>query len=147
MSYSIDANLLLYASNSACAEHLAATQFIQGRATDPDLLFLTWPTLMAYLRISTHPSIFENPLSPDAAWANIHSLLDLPRVRLIGEDDHFSAAYHRTTKGMIVRGNLVPDAHFATILQQHGVHRLYTVDTDFLKFRFLEVVNPLEPVA
>lgn len=145
MSYSIDANLLLYASNTGCAEHLAAMHFIQGRATDPDLLLLTWPTLMAYLRIATHPSIFEYPLAPEAAWANIHRLLDLPRVRLITEDDHFSTAYHAATKGIVVRGNLVPDAHFATILHQHGVHRLYTADTDFLKFRFLEVVNPLEP--
>jgi predicted nucleic acid-binding protein len=43
-----------------------------------------------------------------------------------------------------VRGNLVPDAPLASILHQHGVKRLYSADTDFLKFRFLEVVNPIE---
>ena len=61
MSYSIDANLLLYASNSACREHAAARAFVMERATAPDLFCLTWPTIFAYLRISTHPSIFERP--------------------------------------------------------------------------------------
>jgi predicted nucleic acid-binding protein len=42
-----------------------------------------------------------------------------------------------------VRGNLVPDAHLATILRQHGVGTLYTSDRDFLKFGFLEVRDPL----
>lgn len=40
-------------------------------------------------------------------------------------------------------GNLVPDAHLASILRQHGVKRTYTADADFRKFDFWEVVNPL----
>lgn len=144
MSYSIDANLLLYASNSACREHAAAHAFVVERATDPDLFCLTWPTIFAYLRIATHPSIFERPLSPDAAWSNLRQLMNLPRVRLIGEQEDFLSHYDDATKGVVVRGNLVPDAHLAAILHQHEVKRLYSADTDFLKFRFLDVVNPLE---
>jgi hypothetical protein len=41
------------------------------------------------------------------------------------------------------RGNLVPDAHLAAILRQHGVKKLYTHDTDFLKFAFLDVRDPI----
>jgi predicted nucleic acid-binding protein len=44
---------------------------------------------------------------------------------------------------MTVAGHLVPDAHVATILCEHGVLRTYTADTDFWKFDFLEVINPL----
>jgi len=39
----------------------------------------------------------------------------------------------------------VPDAHLATILQQHGRRRLCTADMDFRKFDFLEVINSLHP--
>lgn len=98
---------------------------------------------MAYLRLSTHPAIFTNPLAPADAWRNIHSLLDLPRCRVISEEESFPADYATMTDGITVRGNLVPDAHLATILRQHGVTQIYTADMDFLKFRFLEVVNPL----
>lgn len=144
MSYSIDANILLYASDNSSPFCSRAKKFLASRADDSDLLCLTWPTLMAYLRITTHPAIFAAPLTPADAWQNIGSLLNLPRCRVITEEDSFPLDYAAVTQGIIVRGNLVPDAHVATILRQHGVSRIYTADTDFLKFRFLVVINPLE---
>jgi predicted nucleic acid-binding protein len=41
-----------------------------------------------------------------------------------------------------VRGNLVPDAHLAALLRQHGVSTLFTRDADFRKFGFLQVKDP-----
>ena len=143
MSYSIDANLLLYASNTTAPENRAALDFLSSRAGDPDLMCLTWPALMAYQRIATHPSIFEHPLDPATAWRNVRRLLSLPRARVIREDEGFAEDYERVAGDAGVRGNLVPDAHIATILRQHGVGTIYTADTDFRKFEFLEVVNPL----
>lgn len=143
MSYSIDANLLLYASDTSSPEHSVASRFLASRASDPDLLCLTWPTVMAYQRIATHPSLFSQPLDPSDAWKNIQSLLSLPRTRIITEEAGFAEDYLTVTDNVIARGNLVPDAHIATILRQHGVRRIYTADTDFRKFAFLEVINPL----
>jgi toxin-antitoxin system PIN domain toxin len=104
---------------------------------------MTWGSLLAYQRIATHPSIFASPLSTDEALSNIQSLLALPRARVIVEDAGFLDAYIDATRGLHARGNLVPDAHLATILRQHGVRLIYTADSDFRKFEFLEVVNPL----
>ena len=143
MSYSIDANLLLYASDASSPEYIPAREFLDARVTDPDLLCLTWATMMAYQRIATHPSIFSQPLDPMDAWKNIQSLLALPRTRIITEEPGFADDYVVATDGITTRGNLVPDAHIATILRQHGVRRIYTADTDFRKFAFLEVINPL----
>ena len=50
--------------------------------------------------------------------------------------------YRAVTGRFPVRGNLVPDAHLATLLRQHGVPRLYTIDRDFRKFDFLEIIDP-----
>ena len=147
MSYSLDANILLYASNTACPEHKAAVEFLRGRSTDPDLMCLTWPALMAYQRIATHPSIFANPLSPAAAWKNIEALLKMPRARVLSEEADFSLRYKEVTGELHVAGNLVPDAHIATLLLQHGVGRIYTADSDFRKFDFLKVVNPFKKRA
>ena len=41
-----------------------------------------------------------------------------------------------------VRGNLVPDAHLATVLFQHGVGTLYSNDRDFRKFESLDLRDP-----
>jgi len=43
---------------------------------------------------------------------------------------------------VITRGNLVPDAHIASLLRQHGIRELYTRDRDFRKFDFLRVYDP-----
>jgi uncharacterized protein len=64
VSYSIDVNLLLYASDQASPRHAAALQQPERRALDPDLLYVAWPPVMGYLRITTHPRIFSQPLSP-----------------------------------------------------------------------------------
>lgn len=97
---------------------------------------------MSYLRISTHPSIFSNPLPPDQALNNIESLLSLPHVRVLSEKKGFLSIYREVVSRFPVRGNLVPDAHLAALLRQHGVQRLYTNDGDFKKFDFLDIQDP-----
>lgn len=73
---------------------------------------------------------------------DIDSLLGLRRVRVLSEGEGFLEIYREVTAHFPVRGNLVPDAHLAALLRQHGVRRLYTVDRDFRKFDFLEVADP-----
>jgi toxin-antitoxin system PIN domain toxin len=144
MSYSIDTSILLYASDQESPQHVRAKEFLEARGEDPDLLFLSWVTLMGYQRIATHPSIFRNPLSAQQAWGNVRSLLALPRCRVITEQNGFDKEYERVSRTVGVKGNLVPDTHLAVILRQHGVSKIYTSDADFWKFGFLSVVNPLE---
>jgi toxin-antitoxin system PIN domain toxin len=141
MSYAIDLNVLLLASNAEAAEHEEARSFLEQCAARPEVLCLAWPTVMGYLRITTHPSIFSWPLSPREALANIQSLLSLPQTRTLGEEEGFLGVYE-TVADASVRGNLVPDAHLAAILLQHGVTTLYTRDADFRRFDFLELRKP-----
>ena len=98
---------------------------------------------MSYLRIATHPSIFDHPLTPSEAMANIETLLNLPHTRFLSEDEGFWDIYQELTREVPTRGNLVPDAHLAAILRQHGMKKLYTHDRDFLKFALLDVHDPL----
>jgi toxin-antitoxin system PIN domain toxin len=142
VSYSVDVNVLLYASDASSPRQSKALRFLQQRASDPDLFCVAWSTLMAYLRISTHPRIFAHPLAPTEALHNVESMLGLPRVRVLSEREGFLETYRAVAGRFPVRGNLVPDAHLAAVLRQHGVSRLYTVDRDFRKFDFLEVIDP-----
>ena len=142
MSYSIDVNLLLYASDRSSDRHEPARRFVESCAAGPEILCLAWPTLMSYLRIATHPRVFAAPLSPDEAIGNVAALLELPHVRAVSELDGFLDAYRRVAGDMAVRGNLVPDAHLAAILFQHGVRTLYTNDRDFRKFESIDLRDP-----
>jgi toxin-antitoxin system PIN domain toxin len=142
VSYSLDVNVLLYASDRANDRHERARRFVESCAAGPEILCLTWPTLMSYLRIATHPRIFSQPLSPAEALGNISALIGLPHVRALSELDGFLDAYKHVTGELHVRGNLVPDAHVVAILWQHGIRTLYTNDRDFRKFESLDVRDP-----
>lgn len=142
MSYSLDVNVLLYASDRLSDRHDRARLFLESCVAGPEILCLAWPTLMSYLRIATHPRIFSAPLSPGQALGNISALVGLPHVRTISEIDGFLDAYKHVAGETPIRGNLVPDAHIAAILFQHGIKTLYTNDRDFRKFQSLDVRDP-----
>jgi uncharacterized protein len=142
VSYSIDVNVLLYASDRSSERYARARRFVESCAAGPEILCLAWPTLMSYLRIATHPRIFTAPLSPDEALGNVCALLDRPHVRPVAELNGFVDAYKHVVGEMPVRGNLVPDAHVAAILFQHGVRILYSNDRDFRKFQSLDLRDP-----
>ncbi len=142
MSFSIDVNVLLYASDTASPLSGQASAFLYDCAASDDLLYVAWPTIMGYLRIATHPAIFSAPLTPDEARGNIESLLALPHVRTLGEDEEYWDTYTALSRTLPLRGNAVPDAHLAALLRTHGVRTLYTSDADFRRFPFLRVIDP-----
>jgi toxin-antitoxin system PIN domain toxin len=143
MSFGIDVNILLYASDESSAKHAKARGFLEQCATGDEVFCLAWLTLMSYLRMATHPAIFAKPLAHAEAVRNVEALMSLPHCRVVGEESGYWDAYRRVTADVPTRGNLVPDAHLAALLKQHGVKTLYTHDKDFRKFSFLQVRDPL----
>lgn len=142
MSAAVDANVLLYASDAGSDRHERAVALLERFAAGPDLLYLFWPVVMAYLRIGTHPSIFDQPLEPAVARRNIAGLLRRPNVRSPGEQEGFWSAFERVVEGDVVRGNLVSDAHLVALMRQHGVRTMWTADRDFSRFEGVDAQNP-----
>ncbi len=143
MSFAVDVNLLLYATDASSPEHPRAQGFLQRSLAGPELMCLGWPTLMGYLRMATHPRIFAKPLTHAAAAGNVQAMLALPHVRALAEGEHFWRHYRLLSDAVHTRANLVPDVHLAALLREHGVTTLYTHDKDFRKFDFLDVRDPL----
>ncbi|MBN2497135.1 MAG: PIN domain-containing protein [Deltaproteobacteria bacterium] len=139
MSFAIDANILLHAANASCQENARAVRFLEQCARRGELMCLAWPTVMAFLRISTHPGIFPRPLSWKQASGYIDSLLALPHARVLTEQEGFWSLFHELADVLRPRGNLLPDVHLAAMLKQNGVLTLYTHDRDFRRFDFLEI--------
>ena len=63
----LDANLLLYARNSADPRHERAAAVVQETLNGPRRVGLPWQSLTAFLRIATHPRVFPCPLTAAAA--------------------------------------------------------------------------------
>ena len=142
MSATLDANVLLYASDETSRFHARAIGFVESVARGTGLLYLFWPTVMAYLRIATHSSIFATPLAMSDALANVDGLLRLPQVRTVGEQEGFWPTWREVTSDAAVAGNLVPDAHLVTLMRENGVRTLWTNDRDFRRFDGIDVRDP-----
>ncbi|OLD25624.1 MAG: hypothetical protein AUJ02_04655 [Chloroflexi bacterium 13_1_40CM_3_65_12] len=144
MSATVDANILVYASNEAEPVHRQAIELVQQLGTGPDLLYLFWPALLGYVRIVTHPAILPKPLSPREAASNAGALISRPHVRTPGEAEGFWELYRLTSRDQ-ARGNDVPDAHLVTLMRQHGVRRIYSRDSGLRRYADIEVVDPFTP--
>jgi uncharacterized protein len=144
VSFAIDVNVLLFASDASRPEHEKSAAFLDRCVTSREVFCLAWPTLMGYLRMATHAALFERPLTPEQAARNVEALIGLPHARVLAEEEGFWPVYREVAASVPARGNLVPDVHLAAMLRQHGVRTLYTHDRDFRKFDFLDVRDPLD---
>jgi len=142
MTATLDANILVYASNEAQPVHSQAKSLVEKLANGPELVYLFWPTIMGYLRIVTHPAILPQPCTVGQASANIAMLLSQPHVRTQSEGEGFWDLFLGSLAGDQVRGNGIPDAHLVTLMRQHGVRTIYTRDRDFRRFPDIEVRDP-----
>lgn len=144
MSYTVDANVLLYASDESSPVHQRARAAVQQLAQGPEIAYLFWPTVMAYLRIATHPAVFAHPMSIVEAVGNVEQLLARPHVRTTGETEAFWRSFRDVAGDALPSGNLVPDAHLVTLMLDNDVRTIWTRDRDFRRFPRIEVRDPFE---
>jgi toxin-antitoxin system PIN domain toxin len=142
VSLTLDANILLYASDRDSPYRERANEELERWAGGPEPLYLFWPVLMAYLRISTHPGVFSRPLAFSDAAANIERLLGRRHIRTPGEDDGFWRTFSEAASESSIRGDLVPDTHVVALMRQHGVRTIVTRDRDFRRFDGVKVRDP-----
>jgi uncharacterized protein len=140
----IDANLLLYAYDPRAAEHDASRTWFEATMSGVELVRFAWLTLWAFLRISTNPRVFEQPLSVAEAETIVSSWLTQSVAGILEpQERHWGILKQLLRSGQTV-GPLVMDAVLAAIAIEHGA-ALYTTDRDFARFQGLTWINPLQP--
>jgi toxin-antitoxin system PIN domain toxin len=138
----IDANLLIYAYDASSEFHGDARRWLEKRFSDPAPVRLSWSTIHAFLRLTTHPAVFTTTLTMSDASQIVDSWLALPSLGVLEPGNAYWAIFRRLLLEAQVRGALVMDAHLAALAIEHGA-TLYTTDRDFARFEGLRVVNPL----
>jgi hypothetical protein len=109
---------------------------------------MTWGIIYEFLRITTHPRVFRSPWSAGKAWAFVGVVLDAPALALlIPTERHARVAAEVIAEVPHLAGNLMHDLTTAVLMREHGVRRIYTRDTDFHRFPFLEPLDPTTPSA
>jgi toxin-antitoxin system PIN domain toxin len=139
----VDTNVLVYAANASSPFHPACRQALEGWRRGPGAWYATWAILYEFLRVTTHPRVLSPAWSAGQAWSFVESLLASPGFGVL-----VATARHAAVVAEVLRdlphlsGNLVHDAHTAVLMREHGIRRVYTRDTDFHRFPWVEVVDP-----
>lgn len=137
-----DANLLLYAYHPRAAQHEASRGWLEGALSGSELVRFPWLTLWAFLRISTNPRVFEQPLSAAEAGAAVSSWLERPNAGILEPGERHWEILRRLLEEAQVAGPLVTDAALAALVIEHGA-TLHTTDRDFSRFPGLKWKNPV----
>jgi len=138
----VDANLLLYAYHLRSPVHERARAWLESTLSGPTPVRLAWTTILAFLRITTSPRIFERPLSMNEAEAAVSGWLVLPLVAILEPGERYWGILRELLRTEQVSGALVMDAALAALAIEHGA-TLCTTDRDFSRFRGLRIEDPL----
>jgi toxin-antitoxin system PIN domain toxin len=138
----VDANLLVYASMSAFAQHPRARAWLDSRLNGRARVGLPWPSLLAFMRIATNPRLFRPPRAMAEAWTQVNSWLERDVAWVPTPTDRHADILAELLAAPGVQGNLVHDAHLAALAIEHGLE-LCSTDGDFARFANLRWSNPL----
>lgn len=137
----VDANVLLYARDASSPFHERARNWLTEQLNGPVRVGLPWASLLAFVRIGTHPRAFEQPLTPSQAWDQVEAWLAAPAAWV----PETTPAHAQVLGGLIrryeLRGNLITDAHLAALAVEHGL-TMCSADTDFARFSELRWIDP-----
>ncbi len=128
-----DANVLLYAVNTASNEHAASIRALRQGFESPQGVALAWTALLAFLRLSTRRGIFPRPLSVEDAMRVVESWLAQPRALVVNPGARHAGILGRLLMSAGSGGNLTTDAHLAAVAVEHGA-AIVTYDRDFARF-------------
>jgi toxin-antitoxin system PIN domain toxin len=139
----LDANILLYAYDSASPHHRGARAWIERVFSSSSPIGLPWQTISAFLRIMTHPKVPGARFSIAETVQIVDGWLEQPNIRPLGPgEDHWVSFRQAIIEGQAL-GPLITDAQLAALTIAHG-GVLHTTDRDFSRFPGLRWKNPLE---
>jgi toxin-antitoxin system PIN domain toxin len=140
----VDTNILVYAADADSQFHDACHGWLEQQRVRPDAWYTTWPIIYEFLRVTTHPRVMRRPWSVTAAWDFIATLLVSPGLGVLNPTQrHADVAAEVLAELPHLAGNLLHDAHTAILMREHGIRRICTRDSDFNRFPFLEVIDPV----
>jgi toxin-antitoxin system PIN domain toxin len=140
----VDTNVLVEAAREEMPHHGKALALVRKLATGAEPWALPWPCVYEFLRVVTHPRVFDPPTAVGVAAGNVATLTSSPSVVMLGEGPRHADWMQRVVRESRATGNHVFDAHIAALLREHGVDEILTRDADFHRFKGLRVTDPYE---
>ncbi len=138
----VDVNLLLYAVNQDLPQHARSRAWLEDVLSGNDSVGLPWVVILAFLRLTTNPRIFERPLSVERALAYVEEWLAQPMLTMVTPGKSHWTILRNLLLESGTGGNLTTDAHIAALAIEYG-YTICSTDNDFKRFPGVRHMNPL----
>jgi len=137
-----DANLAIYAYDRTAALHAPAKAWWEQTLSGHTPVGIPWVVVLAFVRLMTHPTLSENPMSVSRAGSTVNAWLELDTVELLSPTSRTFSLMLGLLEHAGAGGNLTTDAMIAALAAEHG-GVVYSNDRDFDRFPDTVWRNPL----
>jgi toxin-antitoxin system PIN domain toxin len=137
-----DVNLLLYAVDAEAPRHQQARRWLEKILSGTEEVGFAWAVVLGFVRISTNPSVFEEPLHAARAFGYVEEWLARSVALTLSPGSGHIVLMRDLLERLGIAGNLTSDAHLAALAIEHGAE-LCSSDTDFARFNGLRWRDPL----
>jgi uncharacterized protein len=132
----IDVNVLVYAFREDAPNHDAFRHWLEEQLDGDSVFGVSELALSGFLRIVTHPRIFDPPTPLETAVEYADTLRSQPNCIVVSPGPRHWAVFIRLCRMAGARGNLIPDAYFAALAIESG-NEFVTTDRDYSRFQGL----------
>lgn len=138
----LDVNVLIYAHREDVTDHVAYRDWLRTVVTSEAAYGLSDLALSGFVRIVTHPHVFDPPTPIDAALAYVRDLRTQSNCVLVSPGPGHWEIFARLCRQANAKGPLVTDAYFAALAIESGSEWI-TTDRDYSRFPGLRWRHPL----
>jgi len=130
----VDTNILVHAHREEMRLYRPARERIAALSEGPDPWGIPVFCLAEFVRVVTHPGIFDPPSPLDIATLAIGRLLASKSHVLLIPGPQFWPILAEIAREGDARGNLIYDAQIVAVCREHGVRDILTQDRDLARF-------------
>jgi toxin-antitoxin system PIN domain toxin len=138
-----DVNIFVHAHRIEDPRHDACRRALD-EVGPGDTLALTMPAINGFLRIVTHPGVFEPPTPMSLALQVVDEWASRANARWVGPGEGHFAVFSQLCLRYGAVGNAVYDLHLAALAVEHGAE-LLSLDAGFARVREIRWRSPVSP--
>ena len=137
-----DVNVLVYAHREDAQNHHAYLDWLESVINSDQSYGMADIVLSGFLRVVTHPRVFDPPSSMGLALEFVEEIRSQPNCVIIQPGPRHWVIFNNLCMEANVKGNIVPDAYLAAMAIESGSEWI-TTDRDYSRFPGLKWRHPL----
>ncbi len=132
----LDVNVLVEAFRQDAPRHATVRPWLESTIASEGAFAVSDLVLSGFLRVVTHPRVFDPPTPLTAAMDFAEALRAQPNCVSVAPGNRHWGIFRRLCLEADVRGNLIPDAYLAALAVESGSEWISS-DRDFSRFQGL----------